>query len=57
MSNQDYAINDLLVEMFNEQGIDYNGTIVFKIAQYIEDMIESGELANPCPDYADNFKV
>lgn len=50
-------INDLLVEMFEAENIAYNGTIVFKLATLIEDMIESGDLANPDPDFADNYRV
>ena len=55
--NNNIDIAELLVDMFEENDISYNGTIAMKLGNYIEELIESGTLANPCPDFADNFRV
>ena len=51
------TIYETLVELLESEGIDYNGTILQKFADRIDSSIESGDLANPDPNFADNYEV
>ena len=55
--SQMMEIEDALIKMFDEMNISYNGTILFKLANKIDEMIDSGDLSNPDPEFAENYEI
>jgi hypothetical protein len=50
-------LQDQLIMLLENNNIAYNSTIVAKLAERIEDMIVSGDIANPDPDFAEGFVI
>lgn len=48
---------DALRKMFDSMNIPYSGTILIKLAAKIDEMIDSGDLANPHPEFAENYEI
>lgn len=46
-----------LIVLLENNNIAYNKTVVSKLAERIEAMIDSGDLANPDPEFADNYVI
>jgi len=51
------TLEDRLVNMFDELALPYNKGVVAKLADVILEMIESGDLSQSDPEFAENYVI